>query len=178
MVAETGRFCARTNIDIDYWDRAQSAVPISLSPLTVLLQALAEYMELIVFSLEPHCDGGGLMSEPHPIIYLARHGETAWSLSGQHTGLTDLPLTERGRRNACRLGERLKGLMFVKVLTSPLQRAAETCQLAGFGASAEIDRDLLEWDYGYYEGLRTAEIHAERPEWQICPHGSRATKQR
>ena len=124
MIAETGRVCTRTNIDIDYWDRAQSAVPISLSPLTVLLQALAEYMELIVFSLEPHCDGGGLMSEPYPIIYLARHGETAWSLSGQHTGLTDLPLTERGRRNACRLGERLKGLTFVKVLTSPLQRAA------------------------------------------------------
>jgi probable phosphoglycerate mutase len=175
MVAGTSRLCARTNIDIDYWDRAQIAVPISLSPLTVLLQALAKYMELIVFSLEPHCDGGGLMSEPHPIIYLARHGETAWSLSGQHTGLTDLPLTERGRRNACRLGERLKGLTFTKVLTSPLQRAAETCHLAGFGASADVDRDLLEWDYGQYEGLRTAEIQAERPEWQLfrdgCPGG-------
>jgi probable phosphoglycerate mutase len=115
------------------------------------------------------------MSEPHPIIYLARHGETAWSLSGQHTGRTDQPLTERGQRNACRLGERLKGLAFVEVLTSPLQRAARTCELAGFGAVAKVDRDLIEWDYGQYEGRRTAEIHRERPEWQLfrdgCPGG-------
>lgn len=115
------------------------------------------------------------MTEPHPIIYLARHGETAWSLSGQHTGRTDLPLTERGQRNACRLGERLKGLVFVEVLTSPLQRAARTCELAGFEAVAEVDRDLLEWDYGQYEGRRTAEIHVERPDWQLfrdgCPGG-------
>jgi broad specificity phosphatase PhoE len=115
------------------------------------------------------------MSEPTPIIYLARHGETAWSLSGQHTGRTDLLLTERGRRNACRLGERLKGLVFVKVLTSPLQRAVLTCELAGFEAAAEVDRDLLEWDYGEYEGRRTAEIHVERPDWQLfrdgCPGG-------
>ena len=74
------------------------------------------------------------MSEPLPAIYLARHGETAWSLSGQHTGITDLPLTERGESNARRLGERLKGLSFAKVFTSPLQRAARTCELAGFGA--------------------------------------------
>ena len=115
------------------------------------------------------------MSEVLPIVYLARHGETAWTLSGQHTGLTDLPLTERGERNARRLGERLKGLSFAKVLTSPLQRAARTCELAGFGAVAEIDRDLLEWNYGEYEGRRTAEILAERPGWQIfrdgCPGG-------
>jgi broad specificity phosphatase PhoE len=115
------------------------------------------------------------MSEPLPVIYVARHGETAWSLSGQHTGLTDLPLTERGERNARRLGDRLKGLTFTKVLTSPLQRAARTCELAGFGASAEVDRDLLEWNYGEYEGRRTAEILAERPGWQIfrdgCPGG-------
>src|SRR5881397_1941761 len=115
------------------------------------------------------------MSESLPSVYLARHGETAWSLSGQHTGLTDLPLTERGQRNACRIGERLKGLTFAKVLTSPLQRAARTCELAGFGASAEIERDLLEWDYGQYEGRRTIEIHAERPDWQLfrdgCPGG-------
>jgi len=115
------------------------------------------------------------MSEPHSIIYLARHGETAWSLSGQHTGRTDQPLTERGQRNACRLGERLKGLAFVEVLTSPLQRAARTCELAGFGAVAKVDRDLVEWDYGQYEGRRTAEIHRERPEWQLfrdgCPGG-------
>jgi broad specificity phosphatase PhoE len=108
-------------------------------------------------------------------IYLARHGETAWSLTGQHTGITDLPLTERGERNAARLGERLAGLVFTKVLTSPLQRATRTCELAGFGAVAEVDRDLVEWNYGDYEGLRTAEIHATRPGWQLfrdgCPNG-------
>jgi probable phosphoglycerate mutase len=115
------------------------------------------------------------MSEMLPIFYLARHGETAWSLSGQYTGLTDLPLTERGERNASRLQERLKGLTFAKVFTSPLQRARRTCELAGFGTVAEIDRDLLEWDYGKYEGRRTAEIRAERPDWQLfrdgCPGG-------
>jgi broad specificity phosphatase PhoE len=115
------------------------------------------------------------MSEPLPVIYVARHGETTWSLSGQHTGVTDLPLTERGERNAGRLGERLKGLSFAKVFTSPLQRAARTCELAGFGAGAEVDRDLLEWNYGEYEGRRTAEILAERPDWQLfrdgCPGG-------
>jgi broad specificity phosphatase PhoE len=115
------------------------------------------------------------MSGMLPIIYLARHGETAWSLSGQHTGLTDLPLTERGERNARQLGERLRGLAFAKVFTSPLQRAVRTCDLAGFGAVAEVDRDLLEWNYGDYEGRRTAEILAERPGWQLfrdgCPGG-------
>jgi broad specificity phosphatase PhoE len=115
------------------------------------------------------------MSEGLPVMYLARHGETAWSLSGQHTGLTDLPLTERGERNARRLGARLNGLRFAKVFTSPLQRAARTCELAGFGAMAEVDRDLMEWNYGQYEGRRTAEIHAERPDWQLfrdgCPGG-------
>jgi broad specificity phosphatase PhoE len=115
------------------------------------------------------------MSETLPVLHLARHGETAWSLSGQHTGRTDLPLTERGERNARALGERLRGLVFAKVLTSPLQRAARTCELAGFGAVAEIDPDLAEWDYGQYEGRDTAEIHAERPDWQLfrdgCPGG-------
>jgi len=115
------------------------------------------------------------MSERLPIVYLARHGETAWSISGQHTGLTDLPLTERGERNARRLGERLKGLSFAKVLTSPLQRAARTCELAGFGKVAQIEPDLLEWNYGEYEGRRTVEIHAERPDWRLfrdgCPGG-------
>ena len=109
------------------------------------------------------------------MFYLARHGETAWSLSGQHTGRTDLPLTERGERNARALGERLRGLTFAKVFTSPLQRAARTCELAGFGSAAEIDPDLVEWDYGQYEGRRSAEIHAERPDWQLfrdgCPGG-------
>jgi probable phosphoglycerate mutase len=115
------------------------------------------------------------MSEALPVVYLARHGETAWSLSGQHTGRTDLPLTERGERNARALGERLRGMTFAKVLTRPLQRAVRTCELAGFGAVAEIDPDLVEWDYGQYEGRRTAEIHAERPDWQLfrdgCPGG-------
>ena len=115
------------------------------------------------------------MSEILPMLYLARHGETAWSLTGQHTGLTDLPLTERGERNARQLGERLAGLTFAKVFTSPLQRATRTCELAGVAAAAEADRDLVEWDYGKYEGLRTAEIHASRPEWQLfrdgCPGG-------
>ena len=115
------------------------------------------------------------MNELLPIVYLARHGETAWSLSGQHTGLTDLPLTERGERNAKSLQERLRGLSFARIFTSPLQRAMRTCELAGFGPRAEIDRDLLEWNYGEYEGRRTAEIHKERPDWQLfrdgCPGG-------
>ena len=115
------------------------------------------------------------MSESPPIVYLARHGETAWSLSGQHTGLTDLPLTERGERNARSLKERLRGLTFAKVFTSPLVRAARTCELAGFRGVAEVDRDLLEWNYGDYEGRRTTEIHAQRPDWQLfrdgCPGG-------
>jgi broad specificity phosphatase PhoE len=115
------------------------------------------------------------MSEVLPVVYVARHGETAWSISGQHTGRTDLPLTPNGERNARRLGERLKGLTFAKVFTSPLQRAARTCELAGFGAAAETDPDLVEWDYGRYEGLRSAEILAERPDWQLfrdgCPGG-------
>jgi len=115
------------------------------------------------------------MSEILPVVYLARHGETTWSLTGQHTGLTDVPLTERGERNARLLGERLAGLAFVKVFTSPLQRAARTCELADFGTTAEVDRDLVEWNYGDYEDLRTEEIHAKHPDWQLfrdgCPHG-------
>ena len=115
------------------------------------------------------------MSEALPIVYLARHGETAWSLSGQHTGVTDLPLTDRGERNAVRLGERLKGLAFAKVFTSPLQRAKRTCELAGFGSLAETDRELLEWNYGDYEGRTTKDIQRERPAWQLfrdgCPGG-------
>lgn len=110
-----------------------------------------------------------------PIIYLARHGETAWTLSGQHTGLTDLPLTRQGEQTARRLGERLKDLRFAKVFTSPLQRARRTCELAGFGATAELDPDLVEWDYGDYEGRRGGEIRAERPGWNLfrdgCPGG-------
>ena len=115
------------------------------------------------------------MSDNLPIVYLARHGETAWTISGQHTGLTDLPLTERGERTARRLGERLKGLTFAAVLTSPLQRAARTCELAGFKSMAEVDKDLVEWDYGEYEGRRTVDIRKERPDWELfrdgCPGG-------
>ena len=110
-----------------------------------------------------------------PTLYIARHGETAWSLSGQHTGLTDLPLTERGQRNAHHLGNELRGWSFAHVFTSPLQRARRTCELAGFGAQAEADRDLVEWNYGEYEGLRTEEIRAKRPGWKLfrdgCPGG-------
>ena len=120
------------------------------------------------------------MSEVLPVAYLARHGDTAWTLSGQHTGLTDLPLTPNGEQNARRLGERLKGMTFAKVFTSPLQRAARTCELAGFRVMAQVDPDLVEWDYGQYEGLRSAEILKERPDWQLfrdgCPGGESPTQ--
>src|SRR5580700_10740541 len=112
------------------------------------------------------------MSEGLPEVYLARHGNTPWTLTGQHTGLTDLPLTPNGERNARRLGERLKGMTFAKVFTSPLQRAARTCELAGFGAVAETDPDLVEWDYGEYEGLRSNEILRQRPDWQLFRDGA------
>jgi broad specificity phosphatase PhoE len=116
-----------------------------------------------------------MSSDKLPKIYLARHGETAWSLSGQHTGITDIPLTENGERNARNLGQRLRGTPFVKVLTSPLQRARRTCELAGYAAPAEIDNELVEWNYGDYEGKRTADIRQERPDWFLfrdgCPGG-------
>jgi len=115
------------------------------------------------------------MQDEFPIAYVARHGETAWTLTGQHTGLTDLPLTERGEENARRLGERLRGLTFAKVLTSPLERARRTCELAGLGLVAEIDSDLVEWNYGQYEGRRGSDIRAELPDWNLfrdgCPGG-------
>lgn len=118
------------------------------------------------------------MSEALPAVYLARHGETAWSLSGQHTGLTDLPLTAQGERQALALGGRLHGIEFAAVFTSPLQRAARTCALAGFAAQAVADADLVEWNYGAYEGKRTADIQAARPGWNLfrdgCPGGEAA----
>jgi probable phosphoglycerate mutase len=118
---------------------------------------------------------GGAVSSDLPIIYLARHGETAWTLTHQHTGMTDLPLTQAGERNARHLGKRLEGMIFTRVFTSPLQRAARTCELAGFSTIAEIDRDLVEWNYGEYEGRTGAEIRAGRPGWQLfrdgCPGG-------
>src|SRR5499427_5173955 len=116
-----------------------------------------------------------IVSEGLPVLYLARHGETAWSLSGQHTSLTDLPLTETGDRQADSLGRRLKDQRFAKVFTSPLQRAARTCERAGFGDIAQVDADLLEWNYGRYEGRTSKDIHAERPDWDLfrdgCPEG-------
>jgi len=115
------------------------------------------------------------MTRTLPVIYLARHGETAWTITGQHTGRTDLPLTERGEVNARRLGERLSGLTFARVFTSPLKRAKKTCELAGFGVGAQIDADLLEWNYGEYEGRLTVDILKDRPDWQLfrdgCPEG-------
>jgi len=115
------------------------------------------------------------MSRPLPVVYLARHGETEWSLTGQHTGLTDLPLTGRGEENARRLGKRLAGLAFARVFTSPLQRAKRSCELAGFGPVAQIDGDLVEWNYGKYEGRKTDDIRRERPGWSLfrdgCPEG-------
>jgi broad specificity phosphatase PhoE len=112
------------------------------------------------------------MSEVLPVVYIARHGNTAWTHTGQHTGLTDLPLTPDGERNAVRLGERLKGMKFAKVFTSPLQRASRTCELAGFATRAEVDHDLVEWDYGDYEGLTSAQILEKHPEWQLFRDGA------
>jgi probable phosphoglycerate mutase len=110
-----------------------------------------------------------------PTIYLVRHGATAWSVSGQHTGRTDLPLTKEGEDNARRIGERLRGQRFEHVGSSPLQRALNTCRLAGFGDRVEIDPDLLEWNYGDYEGKTSAEIRQKRPDWHLfregCPGG-------
>jgi probable phosphoglycerate mutase len=115
------------------------------------------------------------MSQALPEVYLARHGETEWSITGQHTGRTDIPLTARGELNARNLGQRLQGTTFAKILTSPLLRARRTCELAGFGDGAEVDPDLQEWDYGQYEGRRTADIRQERPGWYLfrdgCPGG-------
>ncbi len=115
------------------------------------------------------------MSEELPEIYLARHGETAWTISHQHTGRSDIPLTARGERNARSLGERLRGETFAKVMVSPLERARRTAALAGFGDRAEIAPDLVEWDYGPYDGRTTAEIRQENPSWSLfrdgCPGG-------
>ena len=115
------------------------------------------------------------MSAALPQVVLVRHGETAWTISGQHTGRTDIPLTERGEREAQALSTRLKGMSFTKVLTSPLQRARRTGELAGFAECVQADPDLMEWDYGAYEGRRTSEIRAERPGWRLfedgCPGG-------
>jgi len=108
-------------------------------------------------------------------VYLIRHGETEWSLSGQHTGITDIPLTENGRNVAKQLEPILAKENFTMILTSPLERARKTCELAGLGAHAEIDRDLVEWNYGEYEGLTPKQIDAQAPGWMLfrdgCPGG-------
>jgi probable phosphoglycerate mutase len=108
-------------------------------------------------------------------IWLARHGQTAWSLAGKHTGRSDIPLTPEGEQEARKLGGRLQKTAFALVLTSPLQRARQTCALAGLGAKAEQDPDLMEWDYGAYDGLTSAEIREKRPDWHLfrdgCPGG-------
>ena len=115
------------------------------------------------------------MKSALPVVCLARHGQTAWTESHQHTGVTDLPLTAAGETEAVHLGERLAGRSFAAVFTSPLRRAKRTCELAGFGRIAVVEPDLIEWDYGSYEGRTTAEIHAERPGWDLfrdgCPGG-------
>ncbi|MEI9411791.1 histidine phosphatase family protein [Mesorhizobium salmacidum] len=118
------------------------------------------------------------MSNAFPQIHLVRHGETAWSLSGQHTGRTDMPLTPAGEAAARGVADRLKGLSFSQVWSSPSQRAYNTSVLAGFGATSVKVDDLQEWDYGAYEGRTTKEILAERPGWNVfrdgCPQGEMA----
>ncbi|WP_192255638.1 histidine phosphatase family protein [Mesorhizobium silamurunense] len=118
------------------------------------------------------------MSGAFPEIYLVRHGETQWSASGKHTGRTDIPLTAKGEEAARGVADRLKGLTFEAVWSSPSQRAFDTCRLAGFGANAVKKSDLQEWDYGAYEGVTTKEILAGRPGWNVfrdgCPGGEAA----
>jgi broad specificity phosphatase PhoE len=104
-------------------------------------------------------------------LWLIRHGETIWSLSGAHTGTTDLPLTPEGERRAAALGNLLGGKQFALVLTSPMQRARETCRIAGYAAHAEIDPHLMEWNYGDYEGKSTPQIREERPGWELWKDG-------
>ena len=105
-----------------------------------------------------------------PEILLARHGETEWSTASRHTGRTDIPLTDEGRLQARRLGERLRDRVLTRVLVSPLERALETCRLAGLGGQAEIRPELMEWDYGDYEGLTTADIRETVPGWTVWTH--------
>src|SRR6476619_7436035 len=111
------------------------------------------------------------MSTPHSQLYLIRHGETEWSLSGAHTGRTDLPLTARGEERARAIGQFLHGRTFATVLTSPLQRARETCRLAGYSDAAVIEESLREWDYGDYEGRSTPDIQKDRPGWNLWNDG-------
>jgi broad specificity phosphatase PhoE len=110
-----------------------------------------------------------------PRLFLTRHGDTAWTDSHQRTGRTDLPLNEAGEARAWQIGERLRRFSFTSVFTSPLQRASKTCELAGFGEVANVDPDLVEWDYGRFEGMLTKDILKEQPGWELfrdgCPEG-------
>jgi broad specificity phosphatase PhoE len=119
-----------------------------------------------------------MMSSVLPELYLVRHGDTAWTDSHRHTGRTDVLLNERGEEHARQLGKWLRGFSFVRVFTSPLRRASRTCELAGFGAVAEADTDLSEWDYGPFEGKLTSDILKDRPGWELfrdgCPGGESA----
>lgn len=110
--------------------------------------------------------------EPDPTqeVALVRHGETEWSRDGKHTGLTDVPLTEPGREQARALAQVLAGRSFGRVLTSPLSRAAQTCEIVGLGAAAQVSDDLVEWDYGIYEGRSTADIRTTVPGWTVWTH--------
>jgi len=122
--------------------------------------------------------GGQLPGRGAGEVMLVRHAETEWSLDGRHTGRTDIPLTERGRAAALALGPRLRAMSFDLVLVSPSRRARETCELCGLGTHAVVREELLEWDYGDYEGLTTAQIHQRRPDWNLwrdgCPGGESA----
>jgi probable phosphoglycerate mutase len=117
----------------------------------------------------------GVERLPHGEVWLIRHAETEWSLDGRHTGRTDVPLTANGRAAASALAPRLADRTFALVLTSPLSRAADTATLAGLGRGAVASSDLIEWDYGEYEGITSAEIHTKRPDWSLwrdgCPGG-------
>lgn len=112
------------------------------------------------------------MKTVHQKVYLIRHGETEWSRDKKHTGLTDLPLTENGESEAEWLIKRLEGLSFKKVFVSPLQRALTTCKIAGFEEGSEVMEELLEWDYGKYEGMTSSEIHKIDPDWSIFTKGA------
>lgn len=121
-------------------------------------------------------DSAAAMETDHKTIparqlWLVRHGETEWSASGQHTGRTDLPLTPEGEKRAAEIGRFLAGRQFALVLTSPMQRARETCRIAGYGGAAAVDSNLREWDYGEYEGLTTPQIQSERPGWSLWRDG-------
>src|SRR5258705_5731766 len=156
------------------WDRRSRRVSSSRAPLPTSTEHASDIQN-------PPRDagrrerGGHVMSDALRVVYLARHGQTAWTISGQHTGLTDLPLTTQGELEAVRLGRRLEKLTFAGVLTSPLRRAVRTCELAGFGPAAVVEPDLAEWNYGAYEGRTSVDIRAERPDWQLfrdgCPAG-------